>query len=78
MPHFVSSPEAVQRFPPQAVGFDGFVLRSAINALGPRPRDALASFVDLGLNDAEIARYIGSRSDVVVYLRDIWRVRVVL
>lgn len=43
-----------------------------VEALGPRPREALSALVDYGLSDEDIARYHGVARDAVVALRGHW------
>ena len=50
-------------------------LRKDLTALGPLPMRTLTAFVDLGLSDAEIARYFDLSAASIVKLRIIWQLR---
>ncbi|MDG4647790.1 hypothetical protein P6F26_04995 [Roseibacterium sp. SDUM158017] len=45
------------------------------DSLGPSPRDSLAALVAYGLNDAEIAEYLGFPRETVTHLRLLWELR---
>ena len=49
-------------------------LQKYIHTLGPMPKRCLEAFADLGLSDAEIARYFRIPDDVVTRLREIWNI----
>ena len=49
-------------------------LRQPASVLGPTPRRALAALADLGLSDAEIARYHRLPRHCVSELRSIWNI----
>ena len=51
------------------------LLRNDLTALGPLPMRTLTAFVDLGLSDAEIARYFDLPAASVAKLRTIWQLR---
>ena len=50
-------------------------LRKDLAALGPSPMRTLAAFVDLGLSDAQIARYFDLSAASVTKLCAIWQLR---
>ena len=50
-------------------------LRNDLTALGPLPMRTLTAFVDLGLSDAEIARYFDLPAASIAKLRTIWQLR---
>ncbi|KGK79896.1 hypothetical protein PM03_04240 [Thalassobacter stenotrophicus] len=50
-------------------------LRNDLIALGPLPMRTLTAFVDLGLSDAEIARYFDLPAASIAKLRTIWQLR---
>ena len=50
-------------------------LRNDLTALGPLPMRTLTAFVDLGLSDAEIARYFDLSAASIAKLRTIWQLR---
>ena len=50
-------------------------LRNDLTALGPLPMRTLTTFVDLGLSDAEIARYFDLSAASIAKLRAIWQLR---
>ncbi len=51
-----------------------YELQKSLHVLGPRPKQALETFVDLGLSDVEIARYFRIATQHVGELRRIWGV----
>lgn len=49
-------------------------LQKYMHTLGPTPKRCLETFADLGLSDAEIARYFQIPHDVVTRLRETWNI----
>lgn len=49
-------------------------LQKYIHTLGVAPKRCLETFVDLGMTNAEIARYFEIPDDVVGQLRAIWEI----
>lgn len=49
-------------------------LMEYVRTLGPSPRQALETVVDLGLSDADIGRYFNIPHGNVYRLRQIWKI----
>ncbi|SDZ34136.1 hypothetical protein SAMN05444004_11112 [Jannaschia faecimaris] len=49
-------------------------LQNYLNILGPTPKRCLEALADLGLSDAQIARYHGIPRTVVTEFRLLWRI----
>lgn len=50
-------------------------IRNCLSAMGPIPRGSLTAMIDLGLTDAEVARYFCVPHSAVSTLRQLWGIQ---
>ena len=49
-------------------------LQNYMHVLGPTPKRCLETLADLGLSDPEIARYFKVPENIVIDLRQVWKI----